>query len=259
MLPVMLACPNHPVVVLEKLTDGFFCMVCDQFVEPAEVEDPASKVIAFRPKLSTPPPSPPPRARPSRKTLEPWIEALSKDPNDVRVLQKLGELHQKLGEPTEAAEYFARVGAQFERDGYFLKAVAVYKQVLKLQESPAVRFKLAEVYRQLGLMSDAMTELGHIAKLLEVQGDADALGDILRKMAALDPDNVASRIKLAELYVREKDPRAVDEFVRAAEYLERNQRWDDLLKVANRIRFLAPEREDTHELVARVRARFGLK
>ncbi|MBS2028273.1 MAG: tetratricopeptide repeat protein [Deltaproteobacteria bacterium] len=257
----MLACPTHPVVVPEELAEGFFCMVCGGFVEPVEVDEPASEVVEFRRmRPPKPPPSlPTPPGKPTRGAIARLLESLAKDPDNARILQRLGELHQRRGEVPEAVSYFTKVGAQYELDGFFLKAVAVYKQVLKLEEVPPIRFKLANLYQQLGLMRDAMTELGIVAKLFEEQGGGDALGDVLRKMVALDPDNVASRIKLAELYVRENDPRALEEFGRAASYLERNERWVDLLKVANRMRFLAPDRDDFRELVERTRVRLGQK
>ena len=60
-------------------------------------------------------------------------------------------------------------------------------------------------------------------------------------MVDLDPENVSSRIKLAELYARESmNTEAQQEFRRAAEYLKRNSRTDDYLRVAERLASLDP-------------------
>ncbi|MGZ3458479.1 MAG: tetratricopeptide repeat protein, partial [Archangium sp.] len=140
-------------------------------------------------------------------------------------------------------------------DGFFLKAVALYKQVLKLNPNLLevnlklaelhqleVNLKLAELHQQLGLMSEAMAYFQIVANHYEKAGDVKNSLDTLKKMVDLDPENVASKIKLAELYARESLPReAAQEFKKAAEYLKRNNRMDDWLRVAERLSTLEPD------------------
>jgi pilus assembly protein FimV len=174
------------------------------------------------------------------KELQRLVEV---DPKDARTLQKIGELYQKKNDDGNAASYFLQVAECYSAEGFFLKAVAVYKQVLKLDASLIdVNFKLAELYQQLGLMSDAMQQYQTVAAHYDKAGNAKASLDTLRRMVDLDPDNVASRIKLAELYARQQmNDEAIAEFRRAAEYLKRNNRVDDYLKVAERLVFLNPQ------------------
>jgi tetratricopeptide (TPR) repeat protein len=149
----------------------------------------------------------------------------------------MGELYQKKNDNIQAAYYFTKVAESYSQDGFFLKAVALYKQVLKLNPNLVdVNLKLAELHQQLGLMSEAMAYFQIVANHHDKQGDTKASLDTLKKMVDLDPDNVASRIKLAELYARESmSQEALDEFKRAAEYLKRNNRSDDYLRVTERI------------------------
>ena len=176
------------------------------------------------------------------KAIKEYVKLLDADPKDSRILQKIGELYQKKGDNAEAANYFLRVGESYSADGFFLKAVAVYKQVLKLDEKRVdVNLKLAELYQQLGLMSDAMAQLQIVSAHYEKAGDSQASLDLLKRMVELDPDNIASRIKLAELYARDNiQTEAVNEFSKAAQYLKRNNRIDDYIKVAERLVFLDP-------------------
>src|SRR5207237_257848 len=70
-------------------------------------------------------------------------------------------------------------------------------------------------------------------------GDTKASLDTLKKLVDLDPDNVAARIRLGEQYARQDDLiEAVAELRRAAQYLQRNGRHDDYLRVAERISHL---------------------
>ncbi len=177
------------------------------------------------------------------KAIKEYQKVLEVDPRDVRVLQKMGELFQKKNDNVQAATYFTKVAESYSADGFFLKAVALYKQVQKLNPTMLeVNLKLAELHQQLGLMSEATAYFQIVANAHDKAGDTRASLDTLKRMVDLDPDNVASRIKLAELYAREEMAKeALPEFKRAAEYLKRNSRQDDYLRVAERISALEPE------------------
>jgi tetratricopeptide (TPR) repeat protein len=176
------------------------------------------------------------------KAIKEYQKILETDPRDVRILQKMGELFQKRGDSAQAASYFTQVAESYTTDGFFLKAVALFKQVLKLDPSlMEVNIKLAELHQQLQLIGEAMAYFQIVANHYDKAGDHRRSLDVLKKMVDLDPDNVASRVKLADLYVREGlSSEAVAEFTRAAEHLKRNNRVDDYLRVAERLSALEP-------------------
>ncbi|CAM3097282.1 tetratricopeptide repeat protein [Corallococcus sp. ZKHCc1 1396] len=177
------------------------------------------------------------------KAIKEYQKVLEVDPKDIRVLQKMGELYQKKNDNAQAAHFFTKVAESYSSDGFFLKAVALYKQVLKLNPNLLeVNLKLAELHQQLGLMSEAMAYFQIVANHYDKAGDTKSSLDTLKKMVDLDPENVASKIKLAELYARESMTKeAAQEFKRAAEYLKRNSRADDWLRVAERLSALEPD------------------
>src|SRR5438874_11224255 len=173
------------------------------------------------------------------KAVKEYQRVLELDPDDVRILQKLAELYQKMNRKAEAADCFATVARTYSQQGYYLKAVALYKQVLKVIERVEVNIRLAELYQQLGLVGDATKEWQAVAAHHEKSGDTKASLDTLKKLVDLDPDNVAARIRLGEQYARQDDLiEAVAELRRAAQYLQRNGRHDDYLRVAERISHL---------------------
>ena len=137
------------------------------------------------------------------KAIATYQKILAEDAKDVRVLLKVGELYQKKGDERLAADAFTRVAETYAEQGFFLKAVAVYKQIVKLApEDVRVNERLAGLYQQLGLMSDAMGQLQYMAAAHEKAGDAGKLTDVLQRMVELDPENIASSIKLGELHAR---------------------------------------------------------
>ena len=110
------------------------------------------------------------------KAIRAYEKILTADPGDVRVLLKIGELQQKKGDVRAAAGTFGRVADAYGQQGFFLKAVAVYKQVLKIApDEVRVNERLAALYQQLGLLSEAMGQLQAIATSAEQAGDDEKL------------------------------------------------------------------------------------
>ncbi|HEY0840272.1 MAG TPA: tetratricopeptide repeat protein, partial [Vulgatibacter sp.] len=207
------------------------------------------------------------------KAIAEYQKARKADPKDVRILLKIGELQQKKGDNQTAAATLLDVAKSYAADGFFLKAVAVYKQIVKLDPDRVhVNSELADLYQQLGLLNDAMTQLQVVANHHEKSGDVAQALDVLRRMVDLDPDNVTSRIKLGELFAQQGQTKeALRELRVSAEHLKSHNRTDDYLRVGERIVSLAPEdlalsrelaslyliRRDPRRALARLQANFG--
>lgn len=181
------------------------------------------------------------------KAVKEYLRIVREDPRDVRVWLKIGDLYAKKGSKQEAIETYLRVAQFYHEQGFFLKAVAVYKQILKLDPRLVeVNLKLADLYRQLGLLSDAMQHFEAVAAHFHREGNTrDALAAV-QKLVDLDPENIATRIKLAELYSKEgMNAEAVAAFGVACEQLRRQGRQDEFIKVAERLLFHQP---NNHQL-----------
>ena len=181
------------------------------------------------------------------KAVKEYLRIVQEDPKDVRVWLKIGDLYAKKGAKQDATDTYLKVARFYHEQGFFLKAVAVYKQILKLDPRLVdVILKLAELYRQLGLMSDAMQHYESVAAHFHREGNTKEALETVKKLVDLDPENIATRIKLAELYSKEgivED--AVTQFSIACETLRRQGRQDDFIKVAERLLWHKP---DNHAL-----------
>lgn len=171
------------------------------------------------------------------KAIREYQRLVEDDPKDVRTLLKIGDLQTRSGDHVKATETYSQVAQFYSDQGFFLKAVAVYKQILRLDSSLVeVNLKLADLYFQLGLMSDAANQYQQVSQIFEREGRIEESIDILKKMVELDPDNVASRIKLAESFAQQgRNDEARSHFQTAADYLKRHHRIDDYIKVAERV------------------------
>lgn len=179
---------------------------------------------------------------------------LAEDPGDVRTMLKAGDVYAKKGDRARAAEVYRHVAEHHAEQGFFLKAVAVYKQILKLDpKNGEAALRIAELHEQLGLAQDAMVHFHLALPMLEEQGQHERAISVLERMLDLDRENVAARIKLAETLSRlERRGAAVEHFAIAAQILKQQVRIEDYVKVAERLIFHDASRLDVVKDLAKL-------
>ena len=188
------------------------------------------------------------------KAIKEYSKLVKEAPSDTRTWMKIGDLYTKKGALKEAVETYQRVAEDYTEQGFYLKAIAVYKQTLKVDGSLIdINLKLAELYRQLGLLSDAMHHFDLVAEHFQREGKTEEALATIRQVVEIDPENISTRIKLAELYSKEsmKDE-AIVEFTKACVQLKEQSRDDDYIKVAERLLWHKPEDQETAQELARL-------
>ncbi|WP_437324319.1 tetratricopeptide repeat protein [Sorangium sp. So ce381] len=179
------------------------------------------------------------------KAIVEYQKLVADDPKDVRTLLKIGDLYLKTEEYVEAITTYERVGQFYSLQGFALKAIAVYKQIREIIHKHVPQYedrfghivpRLAEIYTQLGLTSDALAAYDEVAtRLLRAGRDRDAI-DIFKRVVDLDTNNPLAYLRLAEALIRVRDyDAAIQRFGTAAELLLKLGRRDDALKVVERL------------------------
>ncbi len=135
------------------------------------------------------------------RAVQEYIKVLHMDPKDLRLKLRIAELYIKLKKMNEAIQTYQEVANSYCDDAFYLKAVTVYKNILRLNPSLLdVNRKLAELYEKMGLVADAVHQYHIVSNMLEQKGmDADLL-DVRRRMVAIAPDVAVHRVRLAEAY-----------------------------------------------------------
>ncbi|MGB5367721.1 MAG: tetratricopeptide repeat protein, partial [Polyangiales bacterium] len=136
-----------------------------------------------------------------------------------------------------AIETYEIVATHYAAQGFFLKAIAVYKQILKLDPSRLdAQVRLGEMYEQLQLVSDAMSVFEDVSNAFARAGDTEQALAMLGKIVDIDPEHIPVRIKYAEALSRAgRTQDAANEFEQGAMLLKEQGRLDDYLKVAERL------------------------
>jgi tetratricopeptide (TPR) repeat protein len=188
------------------------------------------------------------------KAIRELQKLIAEDPKDVRTLLKLGDVYSKQGDRESATRVYRQVAESYGEQGFFLKAVAVYKQILKHDpQNLEVTIRLAELYEKLSLGSEAQAQYQNAVKLHEQRGEGGKALQVLEKIVEMEGNNVAARIKLAEGFSKENMlAEAAAQFERAAQTLKEQNRIDDYIKVAERLVYHEPTRVDVLKDVAKI-------
>ena len=164
------------------------------------------------------------------------------DPEDVKPRLKMGDLQSKKGARKEATEAYLLAAKTYEEQGRLLEASAVYKQILRFDNSSVeTHATLGALCKQLGLTGDAVSHFHIAAQLSEAKGDGARALEMLKIISQTDPSDVLARKKLSELSARSGESEdAVAELMRLAADLRRKGRTEELGKTLEKIGHLDP-------------------
>jgi tetratricopeptide (TPR) repeat protein len=164
------------------------------------------------------------------------------NPRDMNVVNKLGDLLVRAGRVPDALKQFLRIADFYARDGFFLKAIAMYKKICKIDpKNLECQQRLAELYQQQGLATEAKTQFVQVAEVLMRQGQGPEAADALRKVLEVDPENHKVRHTLAELLSRSANPEdAAKEYCNVARLAAARGALDETIQLIRKAVKVAP-------------------
>jgi pilus assembly protein FimV len=139
------------------------------------------------------------------KEIRACESALEKRPDDQVLLKKLGDLYLKASKNEEASDIYVRLGDTYNSKGFYPKAIALYKQAIKINISWGKPYeKLAELYEMQGFAREAATQYIKLSEILQKSGENEAATLYMQKAAELDPAHKTVNKKVQSFDVREK-------------------------------------------------------
>jgi tetratricopeptide (TPR) repeat protein len=169
--------------------------------------------------------------------IEPAIKEyerlLDDNPSDVNTLNRIGDLWVRINRNDEAVKVFGRIADHYSRDGFFLKAIAIYKKINKLDPSKLdIYAKLADLYGKQGLAMEAKSQYQVLADYYLKHGDPGNALTIYRKISELDPNSINVHVKLADLYSQNNQTKdALKEYDRIGRMLLKRGMLDEAVQV----------------------------
>jgi tetratricopeptide (TPR) repeat protein len=180
------------------------------------------------------------------KAIKAYEQVMEIDPSSQPQRQKLAELLLRTGRNDDARAQFETIGKNLSSNGFYLKAIAIYKQIQRIFPGDIpITLTLAGLNEKHGLVANALAEYRQIFDAYEKSSDREEALKILEKMSAIDPQNIAIGLKLAETYFQLK--RTDDSYAAFGKLASMVQERGDtaaFAKLDARIRQLFPEKAE---------------
>lgn len=133
------------------------------------------------------------------QAIEEYSRVVDDQPTDWNTRNTLGELLVRAGQLERAVAEFTRIADAFKDDGFYPKAAALYRKILKISaDDEHATLQGAEVAAAQGLLADARRALKVIVERRLASGDYSGASALAARLAALDPADPASRIRNAQ-------------------------------------------------------------
>ncbi len=127
-----------------------------------------------------------------------YVKLVDDEPRDWNTANTLGDLYARAGQTDDAVAQYSRIADHFAADGFYPKASALYKKILKLQPThePA-QLQLAEVSVMQGLLADAKAQFAAIAARRRGRSDRRGEAEMIVRLGSIDPADIEARITAA--------------------------------------------------------------
>ena len=131
-----------------------------------------------------------------------YLRVVEDQPRDWTTANTLGDLYVRAGQPEQAAAQYARIAEHFMTEGFYPKASAIYKKLLKLTPNDeGAQLNVAELSQKQGLLADAKAQLNAIEVRRRGRGDRAGAAEIVVRRGAIDPADFDARITGARTLV----------------------------------------------------------
>ena len=187
------------------------------------------------------------------KALNELLKLVKIAPSDTNLLNKIGDLYSQLNKKADAVKYFAKVAESYKKNGFNLKAIALYKKIIRIDDrNMDSRDRLVNLYIQQGHQSEAKGELRFIAEYYYSEKLFSRALSSYEKMVEIDPSNLEARIKITEILIREgRRGEATKHFVAMGRELLDKNLVNEAQKIVNQGLKLEPRNTDLLALRAR--------
>lgn len=139
-----------------------------------------------------------------------YRRALEQGPADTTALNRLGDLLVRANRIDEAVDVYQRIAEHFASDGFFLKGIAIYKKVNRLDpQRTDIYERLADLYFKQGLVVEGRQQLVTLADWFLRSRRVEEAIRTYRKLVELEPANFQARAKLLDLLIQVGDVREV--------------------------------------------------
>jgi tetratricopeptide (TPR) repeat protein len=195
----------------------------------------------------------------TREALDECRRLAEDAPKDLLMLNRVGDLLARSGRGIDAIGYYEKIAEQFSASGFYPKAIAIIKKILKVdpQRTEAL-VRLGELNLKQKLPVEARTWLLMAADVYLKTRNFGKAREVYERLVQAEPDNFVHAVRLAEARAAEGDPtRAGRDLITLAGRMTAAGRHEDADRTYKRAIDLLPGRAEAVVGLARVHAAAG--
>lgn len=177
------------------------------------------------------------------KAVVEYKKVLELEPGNASVYNFIGDAFVKLNNIDEAVSNYMEAAKGYGNDALFNNAIAVCKKILRIKkDDPEIYKMLGDLYIQQGLINEAITNLLEYAERKIKEGKPELAFPVYHQIVELNPQNLAIRSKLADMYLSQKRvPEAIEEFTKLAASYRENGRMIEAEAIEAKVRSMKGE------------------
>jgi tetratricopeptide (TPR) repeat protein len=121
------------------------------------------------------------------RAIEEYVRLVEEQPHDWNAINALGDLYVRTGDVERGVAQFTRVADHLFGEGFFQRAAALYKKVLKVQaHHEHTLSQLAEIAASQSLLVDAKAYVRQLEEIRRQRGDEDGVAECRARVVALE-------------------------------------------------------------------------
>jgi len=119
-------------------------------------------------------------------------------PRDLLVLNRVGDLLARCGRPVEAIGYYEKIAEQFSASGFYPKAIAILKKIVKVDPARTeVLVRLGELNLKQKLPGEARPWLLQAADAYTRAKQFPNARGVYERLVAAEPDELTHAVRLS--------------------------------------------------------------
>ena len=172
-------------------------------------------------------------------------------PLDWNTANTLGDLYFRGGQPDRAIAQYNEIAAHLANEGFFPKAVALYRKILKIKpDEERALWHLGNISARQGLLVDARASFLTLADRRRARGDSRGEAEVRVRLGDLEGADVETRLSGARARVELGDMKAaVDRLKQYAAELQEKGKPDDALRLLTEGARLDPDDASVRQLL----------
>ena len=182
-----------------------------------------------------------------------YVKVLEEEPGDWATTNALGDLYVRAKQVDQAVGQYTRIAEHFWKEGFYPKAAALYKKILKVKatDEPS-QLRLAEISAQQGLMREAKAHMTAVVKQRNKRGDSKGANEVIVKLGQVDPSDFKARRNSAKALVElGQIVEAIEALNQLAGDLSDKGKSDEAVKVLKAVVELDPANDESRGMLAR--------